>query len=577
MVDPMSDLFVRRFAPGGETHMIVSSDESSSDEEVVSPSKRPKISESFMTLVTVKILNDRDPRNSVTAIARSVDRWTELERRMPQEAGTVVEGRNALFYVTAPLIATELVRYGADVNLRDSSGMTPLLHACKRNCWDLVECLLAHGADPDVMTGACETPLSLAARGNMIELVAQMLPLVTIKGNDQSILVDLNRLHYCWSAEKTTLVAQLIQKGVNVNFQTESGETALHDTVTHGVPEMVEVLLAHGANPNLRDFAGRTPITYVSSGRSPPAMIQMATLLCNAGARMDEVIEGRTLLHWAALHSYMGSTMVPFVDWLVAHGLCVNQPDDFGRTPLSMSIQTRHCEVSIYLIEHGAGVTDNIFHQCVGFGNVPLAELMLRQGIQANGGEGYTFLAQAVRTGNLAMVQCLMNSGAVAVPADLTYAVVNDHEGIVGFLLEKGIVPEQLPDASAMGTLTYDFDRGVSTLMHEKAMAVRARVGVVPLSFIQSSILDNTEFAAYPYPRQWMSALPVAGQAEMLAWARSCVGDSRTCMAAFYHGDDAVLLRRYTEYEGPVSELLAMYLVPQRSRSRLMVKQVADM
>jgi hypothetical protein len=54
----------------------------------------------------------------------------------------------------------------------DAQGRTPLLRAVERRRLDLVQLLLAHGADPNAADEAGETPLSLARREKLTDIVA---------------------------------------------------------------------------------------------------------------------------------------------------------------------------------------------------------------------------------------------------------------------------------------------------------------------------------------------------------------------------------------------------------------------
>ncbi len=58
--------------------------------------------------------------------------------------------------------------------------------------------------------------------------------------------------------EKET-AQSLLEKGANVNAQDKDGVSSLHLAVFRELPEMVELLISHGANTALTDEVGRTP------------------------------------------------------------------------------------------------------------------------------------------------------------------------------------------------------------------------------------------------------------------------------------------------------------------------------
>ena len=48
-------------------------------------------------------------------------------------------------------------------------------------------------------------------------------------------------------------IQELINAGANVNYQSSNGITAIIEAAEYGTPELVKLLLAAGANINLKD------------------------------------------------------------------------------------------------------------------------------------------------------------------------------------------------------------------------------------------------------------------------------------------------------------------------------------
>src|SRR5581483_11433779 len=115
-------------------------------------------------------------------------------------------------------------------------GATPFLRAAKSGYVPLMNLLLAKGADPKVVTKAGVTALMVAAGMGHAN---------TVRRADQPI----EAMKLC------------LEKGVDINAATEKTlNTALHAAAGQGTDDIVEFLLAHGANPNLKDNKGRTPL-----------------------------------------------------------------------------------------------------------------------------------------------------------------------------------------------------------------------------------------------------------------------------------------------------------------------------
>jgi aryl-alcohol dehydrogenase-like predicted oxidoreductase len=75
-------------------------------------------------------------------------------------------------------IVHAFIAKGADVNLADRNGGTPLHWAAARGLRDIAELLLAKGAEPNVKDADGETPLDVARARNKVDLV-ELLARVT--------------------------------------------------------------------------------------------------------------------------------------------------------------------------------------------------------------------------------------------------------------------------------------------------------------------------------------------------------------------------------------------------------------
>ena len=112
-----------------------------------------------------------------------------------------------------------LLGRGANVNARDNEGSTPLMFACTSDS-AIATMLLEHGADPRPASDDGVTALHIAAAHSMVNVIRQMLPRVIQTADDE-------------------------------------GDTPLHSAAT---PEIVEILVTAGADPNQQNNEGLTPI-----------------------------------------------------------------------------------------------------------------------------------------------------------------------------------------------------------------------------------------------------------------------------------------------------------------------------
>jgi ankyrin repeat protein len=114
----------------------------------------------------------------------------------------------------------------------DEEGATAFLRASQSGDLMLMKLLIEHGADPHIYTRLGVTPLAVAAGIGWVEGVTQE-----------------------WSTEQTIeVVKYLLELGIDPNYQADTGRVALHGAAHKGATEVVKILVAAGANMDLRDF-----------------------------------------------------------------------------------------------------------------------------------------------------------------------------------------------------------------------------------------------------------------------------------------------------------------------------------
>lgn len=114
----------------------------------------------------------------------------------------------------------------------DENGATAFLRASQSGDLVLMKLLLAHGADPKIDTVLHVTALEVAAGVGWVEGIT-----------------------YEWSPEATLeAVKMLLDLGLDVNAQADTGRTALHGAAHKGRTDVIQVLVDHGAKLDVRDY-----------------------------------------------------------------------------------------------------------------------------------------------------------------------------------------------------------------------------------------------------------------------------------------------------------------------------------
>ncbi|XP_063016718.1 ankyrin repeat and SOCS box protein 10 isoform X3 [Melospiza melodia melodia] len=237
-------------------------------------------------------------------------RWTSSKRGLwslsyEQELTTPL-------HITAGRGYTECLRLlllrGAAVDLAPG-GRTALHEACAAASAACARLLLRAGADPEAVSEQGHRPL-----------------------------------HLCKSSDSIGCVQELLQHGASVNSQTEEErDTALHVASRHGLAEHVQLLLRHGAQLELRNKEGQTPLNAACAQQHQPQEMdryyRVCQLLVESGASVNA--EDRDRQH--PLHLACKNANAQIAELLLARGANVNVMNYGGNTALHNILQVLRC------------------------------------------------------------------------------------------------------------------------------------------------------------------------------------------------------------------------------------------
>ena len=154
---------------------------------------------------------------------------------------------------------------GAIVNARDEAQQTPLLLAVRDNRLDAFNALLAAGADINAQAANKDTPWLLAGAMGRTEMLRAMIP----RGPDYSIRNRYggNALIPACERAHVDTVKLLLTTPIKVDHVNNLGWTCLLEIVILGDggprhQEVARMVLDAGANPNLADRDGVTPLAH---------------------------------------------------------------------------------------------------------------------------------------------------------------------------------------------------------------------------------------------------------------------------------------------------------------------------
>lgn len=252
-------------------------------------------------------------------------------------------------------IVRRLLDGGANASRQDAAGENALLKLVRAGVRETVPQLLAAGADPDAESRRDITrPLVLAVRRGDPELVRWLLEagadpeVKTISGDNLGTIAA--------EAGHVEVFRLLVEAGLSLK---EGRSTSLHRAATDGDLDRLERLLDAGADPDILDDGGGTPLLAVAAHRQqdPPeaeaeTAVQAARLLIRHGANVSfRSGDGRSALVVAASRP----ERLAFCRLLLASGADANARDgDDGRTALIHAARAGETALVRLLLESGA-------------------------------------------------------------------------------------------------------------------------------------------------------------------------------------------------------------------------------
>lgn len=285
-------------------------------------------------------------------------------------------------------LARLLLQKGAEPNLTDSNGATPLRVAVENRCQRIVQSLLFHGADTEIQDCHGNTALHTALSGRIDE---EIISLLIAKNADIEArdLLERTPLYIAIIRNSQTTARYLIRHGADANAWCDNSQivgTLLFEAVRQSKEWAVKLLLEGGADLQARNSIGRQTLYYaVAHGQE-----SIVRILLDHAASLRTTIDSVYDSGVALLDFAMGKSNVTVVEMLLKAGADINGQDILGDTAL---------------------------HRLMRTGQQPLEQmvsLLVGLGAQINIGNsnGDTPLHLAIYHGRLKIVQMLLDAGA---------------------------------------------------------------------------------------------------------------------------------------------------------------------
>ncbi len=329
----------------------------------------------------IKILLEAGAKNNPTAINNTLIQAAGIDVAMLDSESSV----------------KALLEAGADVNVKDEEGFTPLMIAANLAPLAVVQTLLKAGATIDEKNPKGITALMLAAKSltgwwntgwvasereewlarhkrpliHRIEIVEELLKAkADVRARDQ-----MNWTALTWASQggEVEVIKALLEAGAEVDAKTACGETPLMIAARSQNPEAVRVLLAAGAELNAQNSCSEDSalleVAKQDYSKEPvysgdkvlfriieelkPNLAETLKVLIDAGANPELVgDEGRTALMQAVAKGIPETTKL-----LIDAKANVNAKDHFGITSLMIAASNGNSEIVRLLLDAKADVT----------------------------------------------------------------------------------------------------------------------------------------------------------------------------------------------------------------------------
>ena len=244
-----------------------------------------------------------------------------------------------------------LIAHGADVTAKDDLGKTALLYAVGYDNPKLIASLIKQDNKAvNLPDNSGNTPLIYAAQkgldGNIKQLLAN-----GANANYRNPATGLSALAAAAAEGHSSTLRLLVRTGkADVNLPDLSGRAPVFYAMERNQEDALRTLLTLGANPNVQDNVGVTPLMRAAA-KNQKGIVQILLKQKGTDVKMQD-LQGRTAL----IYSVYAAETSP-ANTLLKAGADLNAQDAAGNTALLTAIKAKNDRTALFLIQQGADLT----------------------------------------------------------------------------------------------------------------------------------------------------------------------------------------------------------------------------
>ena len=379
---------------------------------------------------------------------------------------TLMFSESSLLHVAANKgyinIAQVLIDLGAEVNMIDKCGGTPLFMAILASNIKMIELLIDNGANVNLANKKGFCPLHIAVSIGHQEVIEMLISngacinSETDSGDKPMHAVSYNlfgryTIDQC-KKDYSNIIKQLKKYGCCVDDKNKNGVTALHLAVQYGNITLVKALIENGANIHAIDDAGNAPLHYAMctgeqfyefTYNNPDIVVKFEEYETRLSEHLNYCcfyMEHEDSMR-IRCKSFDPECSSKIIEKLIMSGANINMKNSLGMTPLYLAVILDVLDAVKMLLKLDADIEekrDNVtplYRSVVKYvyegdkkfsGISPnylhILKELINYGAYLNATytEGNTVLHLMVEAGNVELVQTLLENGA-------DYTQINDY------------------------------------------------------------------------------------------------------------------------------------------------------
>lgn len=209
------------------------------------------------------------PEQATKELLALLEVWPYVDRPQPENMRFTKEN------------ISNLIAKGANINVRNAKGMSPLLKAINNKDVEIVRLLLNAGSKIDEKTA----PVALAALVGSAEIINELIKFgADVNQKDEN---GFTALFWAARLNNPNTAQALLKAGADINAQSPKGDTPLMAAIINNNPDLVRLFLAEDTDLSIQDVDGETALDKAVRKKYPEIIKLLETIPSQLKKKME--------------------------------------------------------------------------------------------------------------------------------------------------------------------------------------------------------------------------------------------------------------------------------------------------